>query len=317
MLKILASIYDPLGLATPVLIPAKVIFQETCRLRLQWDDPLPTLLLKEFKKWMKNITSLENYEQPRCLKLNNTGTGIELHTFCDGSELAYGTVSYVRINYPDGSLSTSLVGSKTRLTPLNNSTIKTVPRIELSSAKLAVECTQKLLSELEYTIEKVFYWTDSVTVLRYVKNESKRFHRFVSNKIAFIRNFSSPEQWLYVPSKNNPADISSRGATPAALMTSDLWNKGPEYLYNNSCEIPSQTYDTKIPMHDNEVKVETKTLATTTEELLPLDVLMTSSSSWIGLKVKIAWLLRFTIFLRENIQSNAPLSATELRNAEK
>ena len=70
---------------------------------------------------------------------------IEMHIFCDGSETAYGAVVYLLFTYPSSETSTALVASKSRLTPLCNSTLKTVPRIELCSARLAVELTKKIL----------------------------------------------------------------------------------------------------------------------------------------------------------------------------
>ena len=43
LLKIIASLYDPLGIISPVIIAMKCLFQEVCALKeLDWDTPLPT-----------------------------------------------------------------------------------------------------------------------------------------------------------------------------------------------------------------------------------------------------------------------------------
>ena len=312
MLRILASVYDPLGIASPVLMVAKSFFQDSCRLKLDWDDPLPPRLLAAWDEWKIQVKSLENYEISRCMKLDNEVISTELHIFCDGSEKAYGAVAYCRHTYFDKSCSTSLICSKSRLTPLNNSTIKTVPRIELCAAKLASELSHKLLSELEYKIDRVRYWTDSITVMKYLKNESRRFHRFVSNKISFILNFTSSNDWFYVPTKMNPADIISRGSSPENLMNSELWNKGPTFLRSYEMEIPPQNIDTEI-IDDNEVKV---VLTTKIEEHLPLDTLMESSSTWVALKTKVAWFHRIKKFLRKEVRSHSPLSVDDFRVSE-
>ena len=40
ILSILASLFDPLGLTSPVTVTAKITFQELCLEKLNWDDPL-------------------------------------------------------------------------------------------------------------------------------------------------------------------------------------------------------------------------------------------------------------------------------------
>lgn len=42
ILSNLAMIFDPLGIISPVLVNAKVMFQELCQNKLGWDDPIPT-----------------------------------------------------------------------------------------------------------------------------------------------------------------------------------------------------------------------------------------------------------------------------------
>ena len=41
VLSTISSIYDPIGMATPILLPGKKILQELCRDKVDWDDPLP------------------------------------------------------------------------------------------------------------------------------------------------------------------------------------------------------------------------------------------------------------------------------------
>lgn len=48
-------------------------------------------------------------------------------------------------------------------------------------------------------------------MLKYINNETKRFHIFVANRVASIREATSVVQWRYVSSKSNPADEASRG----------------------------------------------------------------------------------------------------------
>ena len=43
ILKIIASIYDPIGLLQPIVIKLKLLFQEICLLNIAWDDNISPL----------------------------------------------------------------------------------------------------------------------------------------------------------------------------------------------------------------------------------------------------------------------------------
>ena len=68
-----------------------------------------------------------------------------------------------------------------------------------------------ILRELELLIDKVFMWSDSNTVLQYITNQTKRFHTFVSNRVAEILEKTFPKQWRHVRGEVNPGDYGSRG----------------------------------------------------------------------------------------------------------
>ena len=59
--------------------------------------------------------------------------------------------------------------------------------------------------------------------MRCLNNTNKRFKTFFANRLGAIHLLSSPEQWRYVPSVLNPADICSRGVMPKKYETMDLW----------------------------------------------------------------------------------------------
>ncbi|XP_017481279.1 PREDICTED: uncharacterized protein LOC108370462 [Rhagoletis zephyria] len=45
-------------------------------------------------------------------------------------------------------------------------------------------------------------------------------------------------EWNYVPTKLNPADILSRGASPSELIESSIWIRGPEFLAEGRSKWP-------------------------------------------------------------------------------
>ena len=178
MLKVLASVFDPLGFLTPILMNGKRIFQEACRQKISWDEEIPKEMGHTWEKWIMEIKKLRSYEVPRCLKSSMKVTKVTLHSFSDGSEKSYGAVCYLSFSYEGDHSSSALVASKSRLTPLNNSTLKTVPRIELAAAKVVVELSAKLKEELQYKLDSEVFWTDSSTVLSYINSNSSRFQRY-------------------------------------------------------------------------------------------------------------------------------------------
>lgn len=79
---------------------------------------------------------------------------------------------------------------------------------------LAVQAAQRVLKEIDMEITEVIYYTDSKVVLGYIANESRRFYVYVANRVQQIRSLSTPEQWRYVESEQNPADLATRGVPP-------------------------------------------------------------------------------------------------------
>jgi hypothetical protein len=45
ILSVVSSIYDPFGFLVPVILPAKLILQELCRMKLAWDDKIQSKYL--------------------------------------------------------------------------------------------------------------------------------------------------------------------------------------------------------------------------------------------------------------------------------
>ena len=98
-----------------------------------------------------------------------------------------------------------------------------IPRLELQAATLSARIYQVCREELTNKIDRVVFRTDSQTALQYIKNENKRFHTYVANGVAEIREMTSPDQWRHCPGKMNPADDASRGLKPQKLIDQHRW----------------------------------------------------------------------------------------------
>ncbi|XP_026482864.1 uncharacterized protein LOC113391113 [Ctenocephalides felis] len=68
-------------------------------------------------------------------------------------------------------------------------------------------------------ISETFLWSDSSIVLAWLRTDPSQLKMFVSNRVAEISELTPAILWRHVPSKENPADIVSRGVdSPAELM---------------------------------------------------------------------------------------------------
>ena len=57
----IATIYNPLGLVGPLILPGREINQELCRLKYDWNDRLPDELAVKWRDWKKGLASLTSY----------------------------------------------------------------------------------------------------------------------------------------------------------------------------------------------------------------------------------------------------------------
>lgn len=98
MLSTLSSVYDPLGVISPVILVAKQLLQEMCKDQLEWDTPLPESIEMKWEKWKRDLLNLESLTINRSLKPADFGEvkTTELHHFSDASSTGYGQCSYVR-----------------------------------------------------------------------------------------------------------------------------------------------------------------------------------------------------------------------------
>ena len=290
VLAAISSLYDPMGFVSPWVLPGKVLLQDLCKRQLGWDDPLEPEDANNWIAWSRMMSGLGEMRIARCIK-PATGVGgcAELHLFCDASEVGYGAVAYLCGSSGTGERSSSLVFSKARVAPIK---AVSIPRLELAAATLAVEIWVKIRTSLMIDFEKVLFWTDSMIVLYYINNTSTRFCTFVANRLSHIHDASTPQQWRYVRSEENPADAVSRGIRDC--IPTDQWLRGPTFLRSCPESWPSPIIQNKQP-EGVELKRGNVCLVHIME-MNPLAPLFLRYSSWTKLLKAVAWLTRFKRF---------------------
>ena len=164
VLSVVNSVYDPLGLAAPVVLVGKLLLQQlVLRGRkkqndepLGWDDPLPEDLKRRWLCWREELPGLENISAGRCYHPKDFGLVIrtEIHAFSDASTDGIGTAVYLKqINERD-EVCVTLAFGQSRVAPAQPTSI---PRLELCAAVLSTQAVKKLKKELDIEIHDVVF----------------------------------------------------------------------------------------------------------------------------------------------------------------
>jgi len=192
ILSKVAVVFDPLGLAGPFRIRAKLLLQDRWTKGLNWDEPIDRELLIRARDWLSELENLQEINVPRCLQESKLEKSISVQTFVDASKEAYGAVSYLRSEYTQGCYGARIIASKTRIGPL---TSMSTPRLELTAATLGLHLTLSILAAFNIPIAQVRFWSDSRNVLYWIRGQGKQYRPFVANRIGEIQRQSNPEQW--------------------------------------------------------------------------------------------------------------------------
>ena len=102
VLKVVAKLYDPLGLISPLFITIKTLFQDLCRLKIGWDDPLDEELSLRYSQWLSDLSKAECIPIQRCYLPDESVISLQIYGFGDGSAVAYAAAVYLRVETSQG-----------------------------------------------------------------------------------------------------------------------------------------------------------------------------------------------------------------------
>ncbi|XP_063920800.1 uncharacterized protein LOC135135633 [Zophobas morio] len=284
ILATVATIFDPVGLITPVILKAKLLLQSLWAAQIGWDDPIPSDLEYHWNQFLINLPDVKNIEISRHIFRNDTPNIVELHGFADASTKGFGAAIYIKTILSSAETHTQLLCAKSRVAPLKTISL---PRLELSAALLLARLISKILPELNLKINKCFLWTDSTIVLNWIAASPHNWQTFVANRVSEIQTLTSGHNWRHINGTDNPADLITRGLFPKQLINCKLWWFGPEWLSKPPTDWPQTIIDL-----GTEVPERQKTLITSTCTTFKSDLLM-RFSDFTKLKRTVAWIKRF------------------------
>ena len=241
MLKLVHSVFDPLGMCSPYVLKGRMYYQLANSANLGWDKKLPDEILEPFKKWQSTMGHLKDIKLPRWTSTEEyTDAKSELVLFCDASKEGYGCVAYLRKVIPGkDEAHVSYLFSKSHVVPLNMSKspvpdqedhLDSIPRLELCAAKLASIVRDLLVRESGEKFERVFMFSDSITVLNWICDFDRKFKTFENFRVRKIRSLTDTAEWRHCPSNDNPADICSHGLLADEKDRFSFFHQGPPWL---------------------------------------------------------------------------------------
>ncbi|XP_047991929.1 uncharacterized protein LOC125230713 isoform X2 [Leguminivora glycinivorella] len=215
-----------------------VLSNKTWRSNIDWDTELPQTESSKWFEWFQELLKVSSLKIPRWYsKIKGSEPSYrELHVFADASELAYACVAYWRLVYPDGSIELILIASKTRVSPLKPISI---PRLELQAALIASRLALVIKDSHRKKPTRTYFWTDSMTVLQWLRSDARAFKPFVAHRLGEILENSAVKDWHWVPTDLNVADDATR-LRPIDLTLSHRWFFGPSFLLKSPEDWPTE-----------------------------------------------------------------------------
>ena len=119
LLSVLASVYDPLDIAGPYTLPAKILIQRLTKQDLGWDVEISDDAKSDWKRWLNDLPLLDGLAIPRVYDGYENAKSVQLHFFADASKNGYGTVCYLRSSNGSSHSCTFVIG-KSRVAPIIN-----------------------------------------------------------------------------------------------------------------------------------------------------------------------------------------------------
>ena len=240
VLRIIMSLFDPLGLLAPFLIHGRMLIQDLWRLGQDWDTKVGDKEFEKWRRWTTLLPGISSLEIPRCYFGDahpSSYESLQLHIFTDASEFGYGCAAYFRI-VSNGEVRCSLVMARSKVAPLK---YQSIPRMELQAALLGARMLHTVSENHTLSIKEKYIHTDAEVVLAWIRSQHRNYKQFVAHRVGEILTLTRPENWRYVPSKENLADCLTKWGKDTEPDSNGRWFDGRNsFLYSEINYWPKQ-----------------------------------------------------------------------------
>ena len=119
LLFMTASVYDPLGFAATVILEEKLLLQDLCKQKDNWDSITSEEVRVRWSRWLEELPYLSELRILWCF-IQVAAASYEIHCFADASSFAYGACSYLRIVDTKNFVHCLFLLGKSRLAPIKS-----------------------------------------------------------------------------------------------------------------------------------------------------------------------------------------------------
>jgi len=88
----------------------------------------------------------------------------------------------------------------------------------------------RIRTNLAIPAEHCHFWSDSTVALSWIAIPPTQQKTYIANHITENQQLTQQANWYHINTRQNSADLISRGAFPSQLIESNLWWHGPEWL---------------------------------------------------------------------------------------
>ena len=223
---VVARVFDPLGLATPITANLKLCLHDLCMRKLDWDDAVPMELLDVWKENMMAIQDLKEVLFNRAVIPQDAASPhVNLIVAVDASQNIGVAAIFARVVRKNGSYSCQLMMARSKIMA-----DLTVPRAELKSAVMGAISAQNVKRNLGDCLGDVMYVTDSAISLHWIHQDDRPLQVAVRNAVIEVRRFSRREEWFHVESGLNIADLGTRKVSVADISFNSEWQVGKDWM---------------------------------------------------------------------------------------
>ncbi|XP_047039720.1 uncharacterized protein LOC124644424 [Helicoverpa zea] len=191
----------------------------------------------------------------------------------------------------------------------------TIPRLELCGALVGAKLYQKIVQSWRLKFNHIYFWSDSMIVINWIKMSPNLLKTFVQNRVVQINELTGELPWLHVAGKDNPADLLSRGLTLDALQSTDIWWHGPAFLKDMHMNFKYDNQNEIINLND---LPEMKSKVLFTQSTYTSIFIFERFSNFNRMRRAAAYVLRFINNARiksKTERSIGPLTADELNKS--
>ncbi|XP_062707837.1 uncharacterized protein LOC134288109 [Aedes albopictus] len=229
VLRVVMSYFDPLGIITNYTIQGRILLQDIWRSNVKWDDPITDADFSNWQRWVMLAPQLNRVAISRCYFPNyeiSSYDSLQLHVFVDAGDQAYGAVAYFRI-VERGIPRCALVAAKAKVTSLKP---LSTPRCELNASVIGVRLMKTIENNHSLRIKKRFLWTDSTTVLSWIRADPRKYRQYVALRVSEILSESHVSEWYWIATSKNVADKTTKWGHGPDFEPNSEWYSGPSFL---------------------------------------------------------------------------------------